>query len=98
MDQGGHSTRTLLVPRHNPNLLLVSRGSDGNVDEPTSDIKSARSQLRTFNIDQVVASPTPVQYASGQVFGWGLRNSVGIADDPTTGNIVSARISIVMGS
>ncbi len=88
MKQGGHSTRTLLVPQHNSDLLLVSRGSDGNVDEPTVDIKSGRSQLRTFVIADLMDASDPVEYTSGEVLGWGLRNSVGIADDPTTGNIV----------
>lgn len=89
MRQGGHSTRTLLVPQHNPDLLLVSRGSDGNVDEPTVDIKSGRSQLRTFVIADLMDADEPVEYTSGGVLGWGLRNSVGVADDPATGNIVS---------
>lgn len=94
MDQGGHSTRTLLVPRHNPDMLLVSRGSDGNIDEPTQNITSARSQLRSFNIASLLASSDPVQYSSGEVIGWGLRNSVGVADDPCTGNIWTVENSI----
>lgn len=92
MKQGGHATRTLLVPRHNTDLLLVSRGSDGNVDEPTSDITSGRSQLRTFKIADLLNGDHAVDYTDGAVLGWGLRNSVGVADDPTNGNIVSALI------
>lgn len=88
MDQTGHSTRTLLVPRHNSDLLLVSRGSDGNVDEGTLDIKSGRSQLRIFKIADLLSEEAPIEYTAGDVLGWGLRNSVGIADDPATGNIV----------
>ncbi|POR34603.1 L-sorbosone dehydrogenase [Tolypocladium paradoxum] len=95
MDQGGHATRTLLVPQHNPNLLVVSRGSDGNIDSGTTDIKSARSQIRTFEIDALLeGGAKAVPYASGAVLGWGLRNSVGVAEDPTTGYIWSVENSI----
>ncbi|PNY27599.1 L-sorbosone dehydrogenase [Tolypocladium capitatum] len=95
MDQGGHFTRSLLVPRHNPNLLLVSRGSEGNIDADTTDVGSARSQIRTFKIDALLGDGgEAVQYASGAVLGWGLRNSVGVAEDPTTGYIWSVENSI----
>lgn len=89
MDQGGHATRTLLVPRHNPDLLVVSRGSDGNIDAGTTDVGSARSQMRTFDVDALLRGAAAVPYASGAVLGWGLRNSVGVAEDPTTGYIVN---------
>ncbi|ODA76348.1 hypothetical protein RJ55_08194 [Drechmeria coniospora] len=94
MDQGGHATRTLLIPRHNPDLLLVSRGSDGNIDVETTDIGSARSQIRTFRISELLEGYGPIPYSNGAVLGWGLRNSVGVADDPSTGNIWSVENSI----
>ncbi len=90
MKQSDHVSRTLLVPRHNPELLLVSRGSNANIDKETADINSGRSQLRTFKIaDLVKDGAQPVEYTAGAVLGWGLRNSVGVADDPTNGYIVS---------
>ncbi|GJN66878.1 hypothetical protein PLICBS_000900 [Purpureocillium lilacinum] len=94
MDQGGHATRTLLIPKHNPNLLVVSRGSDGNIDTDTTNIGSARSQLRIFEVDKLLEGNAAVEYASGKVLGWGLRNSVGVAEDPTTGYIWSVENSI----
>lgn len=94
MKQGGHATRTLLIPQRNPNLLLVSRGSDGNVDKGTVDIQSARSQIRVFELDELFNAGYPVQYSSGAVLGWGLRNSVGVAQDPSTGNIVSTHPAV----
>ncbi|OAA47714.1 NHL repeat-containing protein [Metarhizium rileyi] len=94
MDQGGHASRTLLIPKHNSNLLLVSRGSDENIDKDTVDIDSAKSQIRIFKIDHLLKSYSPVQYSDGQVLGWGLRNSVGVAEDPITGNIWSVENSI----
>ncbi|OAA71224.1 Soluble quinoprotein glucose/sorbosone dehydrogenase [Cordyceps fumosorosea ARSEF 2679] len=95
MQQGGHVSRTLLVPRHNPELLLVSRGSDGNIDEETAEIGSGRSQLRAFTIaDLVKDGAGAVEYTSGAVLGWGLRNSVGVADDPSNGHIWTVENSI----
>lgn len=88
MKQGGHATRTLLVPELHPHLLLVSRGSDGNIDKGTLQVESARSQIRVFELDALFHARHPVQYSSGAVLGWGLRNSVGVDQDPSTGNIV----------
>lgn len=94
MAQTDHVSRTLLIPRHNPNMLIVSRGSNDNVDEGTMDIKSGRSQLRIFDIGKLLASNAPIQYTDGAVLGWGLRNSVGVADHPRTGGIWSVENSL----
>lgn len=95
MQQGGyHQTRTLVVPKNNPNLLIVSRGSNDNIDAETANVGSGRSQIRIFNIDELTSSSSPVPYSSsGTVLGWGLRNSVGVGEDPSTGNIVSFSLS-----
>ncbi|KAG6019800.1 hypothetical protein E4U41_003074 [Claviceps citrina] len=94
MAQSGHSARTLLVPKRSPNLLLVSRGSNSNIDTGTADIGSARSQIRIFRTDELLGSGRAVRYSDGEVLGWGLRNSVGVGEDPTTGYIWSVENSI----
>ncbi|XWX00822.1 hypothetical protein V2A60_008844 [Cordyceps javanica] len=95
MKQTDHVSRTLLVPRHNSDLLLVSRGSNDNIDKETADIKSGRSQVRTFKIaDLLKDGAEAVDYTAGEVLGWGLRNSVGVADDPTNGHIWTVENSI----
>ncbi|TQS31811.1 hypothetical protein Golomagni_07898, partial [Golovinomyces magnicellulatus] len=94
MDQTDHVTRTLLIPQHNPDLLLVSRGSNDNVDKETAEIESGRSQLRIFKIADLLASTEPVDYTAGEVLGWGLRNSVGVAEDPTNGHIWTVENSL----
>ena len=86
MKNGGHSTRTLWVARSNPDMLLVSRGSDGNIDASTAQITSGRSQIRAFSI--AALSTSPVDYTAGEVIGWGLRNSVGMSEDVSTGGFV----------
>jgi len=87
MLSGGHSTRTVLASKKDPDLLVVSVGSNGNVDASTSQITYGRSQLRTFSIAKT--SQASVAYTAGTVLGWGLRNSVGVAENPVTGGIVS---------
>lgn len=88
MKQGGwHQTRTLVVPSWDPNKLLVSRGSEGNADKATIEPSTGRSIIKFWNIDEFTGSP--VQFSStGTILGMGLRNSVGVGEDPTTGGIV----------
>ncbi|TQV98752.1 hypothetical protein V2A60_007545 [Cordyceps javanica] len=94
MKQTGHVSRTLYVPPENPDLLLVLRGSNDNVDKDTARIESGRSQLRVFQIDDLLGSKQAVDYTEGDVMGWGLRNSVGVGQDPTTGHIWTVENSI----
>lgn len=95
MTNGGyHLTRTLLVSKTVPDTLLMQRGSDGNIDPGAADPKSGRSQVRVFSISTLNASTAPVDYStSGTLLGYGLRNSVGWAEHPITGGIVSVKSS-----
>ncbi|KAF9264133.1 soluble quino protein glucose dehydrogenase [Marasmius fiardii PR-910] len=90
-DQEGHATRTIYLSRKQPELLLVSVGSNANIDPGTVDISSGRSQIRTFNLTQIGDEPVP--YTFGEVLGWGLRNSVGITENSVTGGIWSVENS-----
>ena len=84
---GGHLTRTLLIPKDFPDILLVQRGSDGNVDAGAKNITNGRSMIRIFNLTEVATMP--VAYATGgTLLAWGLRNAVGVAQNPVTGEIV----------
>lgn len=86
MSNAVHITRSLLVPSTAPDLLYVTRGSDGNIDNATTDTATARSILKAFNVTEILAEP--VDYAAGgEIIGWGLRNSVGLGEDPSTGGI-----------
>lgn len=80
MSSGGHVTRSILIPGANPDLLLISVGSDGNFDQGTREYSSGRSQIRGFNWKDLL-SRSVVYSKSGTNFGWGLRNSVGLRDD-----------------
>ncbi|KAK7426010.1 hypothetical protein QQZ08_007458 [Neonectria magnoliae] len=93
MSNAGHTTRTLLLSRKHPDLLLVSRGSEGNDDAAAADKKSGHSQLRAFNIT-AAADDGPLAFGSGRLLGWGLRNSVGVAEHPATGGVWSVENSV----
>ncbi|KAF3065050.1 putative nhl repeat-containing protein [Daldinia childiae] len=94
MRSGGHITRTLLVPSSAPDVLIVSRGSDGNIDNTTTNVEAGKSIIKTFKISELLASEIATNYVSGgEVLGWGLRNSVGVGEDPSTGGIWSVENS-----
>lgn len=92
---GGHSTRTLLLSKKQPDLLLVSRGSASNIDLQAADETSGVSQIRAFNISNATSIlQRPYSYPTdGLLVAWGLRNSVGVAEHPTTGGIYSVENS-----
>ncbi|KAF2254542.1 glucose sorbosone dehydrogenase [Trematosphaeria pertusa] len=92
MSNGGHSTRTILTSKKNPDMLIVSVGSNANIDAATSQQSSGRSQLRIFSIEKV--SQASVAYTAGEILGWGLRNSVGVTENPVTGGIWSVENSV----
>ncbi|KAI5919141.1 soluble quino protein glucose/sorbosone dehydrogenase [Camillea tinctor] len=80
MATSGHVTRTLIVPPHEPGLLVVSHGSNSNLDYPSVDPDVARAIVKVFNISSVPNGG--YDYATG---GWnagfGLRNDVALAFD-----------------
>ncbi len=95
MTNTDHTTRTLLMSHKQPGLLLVSRGSATNVDTDAEDISTGHSQLRAFDVSNVTASSPPYDFiTSGRLLGWGLRNSVGLAEEPLTGGIYSVENSV----
>ena len=92
MSGSDHTTRTLLLSMKEPGLLLVSLGSQDNVDPEALDESSGISQIRAFNLTN--ATEPYVYREDGLRLGWGLRNSVGIAEHPETGGIYSVENSV----
>jgi glucose/arabinose dehydrogenase len=77
-----------------PGLLIVSRGSGDNIDEEAEDIYTGRAQLKAFDLSNMTDGNPPYDFTtSGRVLGWGLRNSVGLAEEPTTGGLYSVENS-----
>lgn len=93
MSDLGHETRTLLVSRVVPGWLLVSWGSQSNVDPAALEVSSGVSQVKAFNVSE--AANGPLDYATnGTLLGWGLRNEVGIGEHPVTGGIWGVENSV----
>lgn len=92
----GHVSRTLLLSKHEPDLLLVSRGSAENLDLLAANQSTGISQIRAFNISNTTTTTLQRPYSypdDGLLVGWGLRNSVGVAEHPVQGTIWSVENS-----
>ncbi|KAL1889165.1 hypothetical protein Sste5346_009114 [Sporothrix stenoceras] len=94
MDGTDHVSRTLLLSRDDPGKLIVSRGSYSNNDQAAVFLLSGHSQIRAFDITSPAAGNFPYSFTSGNPIGFGLRNSVGIAEEPTTNALYSVENSI----
>lgn len=87
-----HVTRTLLLSKKVNNTLLVSRGSDSNIDSLADSISSGHAQVKAFNLANVPDGGYNFT-TDGEIIGWGLRNSVGLVEHPDTGGIFSVENS-----
>ncbi|KAF9741032.1 hypothetical protein PMIN06_009574 [Paraphaeosphaeria minitans] len=90
----GHPSRTLLLSRKVPGMILVSRGSLDNIDYTTQDKSTGVSTIKAFNLTNLTDSSTYSFPDDGLILGWGLRNSVGVAEEPMTGAIYSVENSV----
>ncbi|CAG8958750.1 hypothetical protein HYFRA_00011594 [Hymenoscyphus fraxineus] len=94
MGNKDHVTRTLLMSQKKPGTLLVSRGSDSNIDDASVVLDFGHSQIRAWDTNNLKPdSPSQDFATTGQRLGWGLRNSVGVAEEPLTGGIYSVENS-----
>ncbi|CAE6493656.1 unnamed protein product [Rhizoctonia solani] len=87
MSNSDHTTRTLILQPQSGNAsvsqyIIVTRGSESNLDEGAADISSGRSQIRRFALNSSLPSGTGWSWNQGELLGWGLRNAVGIALSP----------------
>jgi glucose/arabinose dehydrogenase len=88
-------TRTLLMSKKQPGTLLVSRGSGENDAAQTEVVSNGLSQIRAFDLTNLTSSSPPYNFnTDGLVLGWGLRNSVGVAEHPVTGGIYAVENSV----
>ncbi|TAQ88464.1 hypothetical protein B7494_g3247, partial [Chlorociboria aeruginascens] len=80
MNTAGHITRTLLIPQNQPNLLVVSHGSDANLDYPAGTLSTERAVIKVFDMNSVPSGGYNF-VTGGYQAGYGLRNEVGIVFD-----------------
>lgn len=86
MEGGGHVTRTILLSQKAPGWMVVSHGSDGNLDSNALNITTGSAQVKAFYISNLTNSSLPLDYVKdGILLGAGLRNSVGLAEEPSGG-------------
>lgn len=93
MNNNDHTTRTLLISQKVNGTLLVSRGSTSNVDLLAAEESTGHSQIRAFDLRDVPSDGYDFNN-DGIRLGWGLRNSVGVAEHPDTGGIYSVENSV----
>ena len=84
MATSDHTTRTLLMSQQVNGTLIVSRGSTSNVDPEAEVESSGHSQIKAFNLLNISSDGYDFD-ADGLLLGWGLRNSVGVAEHPLGG-------------
>jgi glucose/arabinose dehydrogenase len=80
-------------------MLLVSRGSQSNLDLEALDINTAISTIKAFNVtngsNSTNSTASSYNFAKdGLLLGWGLRNSVGVAEEPMHGGFYSVENSV----
>jgi glucose/arabinose dehydrogenase len=80
MNNGGHPTRTLVIPKNKPNLLVVSCGSNENLDMAAGNIATERAVVKVFDMNSVPSGGYNF-VTGGYQAGYGLRNEVGIVFD-----------------
>ena len=90
---GDHITRTLLFAKRQKNTLIVSRGSESNVDMASLDLSTGHCQIKSFAVQNISDIPQNFN-TTGKLLGWGLRNSVGVAEHPLTGGIYSVEMGM----
>ncbi|RXW12263.1 hypothetical protein EST38_g13592 [Candolleomyces aberdarensis] len=82
MNNNGHSTRTILIPRKYPNLMVLTVGSEGNIDMPSFQMNNGRASIKVFEWATLPTNGVVYNSTSyGKVLGYGLRNDVGVAED-----------------
>jgi len=92
MSNNGHVTRTLYI---HSGTILISAGSEGNLDPLATNPNSGHSMIKFFPLKEAHALTNPFDFKKeGRVLGWGLRNSVGLTVDPTTGGVWAVENSV----
>ena len=87
MTTSDHTTRTLLLSRAAPGTLVVTKGSTSNIDFEAEMLSTGHSTVKAFDVGGDVGRTRDLEPAldynsEGRLLGWGLRNEVGIAEEP----------------
>ena len=80
MNPSGHNSRTLAIPPNNANLLIVSLGSNANIDDQSVRKETGRAIVKVFDLSKAPAGGYSYN-SDGWYLGYGLRNEIGIIFD-----------------
>ncbi|GJC77265.1 hypothetical protein ColLi_00103 [Colletotrichum liriopes] len=86
MANNDQTTRTLVMSKASRDWLVVSRGVDENFDIDALDVSSGHAQVKAFDLGKSGNDPFDFNN-DGKLLGWGIRNAVAVAEDPSTGNV-----------
>ncbi|OBZ79991.1 hypothetical protein A0H81_00440 [Grifola frondosa] len=76
-----NGTRTLLIPSHNPHLLLVQTGTRIGADGTLPVVSTGQNQIKAFDLTTVKAGEPFDFLKDGAVLAYGLRNAVAVGED-----------------
>ncbi|KAF9470836.1 soluble quino protein glucose dehydrogenase [Pholiota conissans] len=79
--------------------LLVASGPFTNIDVTARDPASGRSQIRRFVLPPIhfaLPPPTPLQWSTGQILAFGIRNPAGFAFPPTQPHPLGSKSLLVV--
>ncbi|KAL1839102.1 hypothetical protein VTJ49DRAFT_1870 [Mycothermus thermophilus] len=82
MSTGIHFTRTISVVPQQPNLILLQVGSNSNFDMASANPSVGRSIIKIFDVSKAPSNGYNYN-TDGEVFGYGLRNTIGFVPDPS---------------
>ncbi|KAF1833300.1 hypothetical protein BDW02DRAFT_648488 [Decorospora gaudefroyi] len=77
---GSHFTRTLAISEKYPNLLVVSHGSNSNIDTASYDPKTGRAIIKVFDLTKIPNGGYNYP-RDGWLAGYGQRNDVALCFD-----------------
>lgn len=92
MTNSDHTTRTLLLSKKAPGMMVVTRGSTSNIDPLAEQLDTGHAQVKAFDIGNMNG---PYDFVSeGTLLAWGVRNDVGVDEEPITGRIYTVENSV----
>ncbi|KAJ7511831.1 hypothetical protein B0H11DRAFT_716542 [Mycena galericulata] len=86
---GDLTTHTLQLQRRGEaTIMLIADGPLSNIDPTARNASSGRSQIRAFVLPNLnLSTPiAPLQWSSGQILAYGIRNPAGFAFHPSSSN------------
>jgi glucose/arabinose dehydrogenase len=91
-DNIGTGMRGLAVSSLHPEILIVGRGADYDLDYAAADGTTGHGQIRYFDTRY---TGNGLDFATeGTLLGWGLHNPVGFAENPVHGGIYSLDMGV----